>query len=219
MLLNRLVPGAPSDGGPIDMAFVGSTADGSNASTYTFSSHSIGAAATDRVVVVVASAFVAGTITGVTIGGVAATQAVAGVNGSNRAEIWYLKVAGGTTADIVVSLSASAAHCGIGVYRYTGGSSVPTVTATVTDATASFSTTMSVAEGGVIVGAAVTGGNAGNRFAFTGVTEDAETDFGAGASGEDFGMGHLEYAAAATPTVGNVISASSAPATAFASFE
>lgn len=206
---------------PIVMNYIGNNADTSvAASSKTFSAESIGAAATDRVVVLaIALRFTAGsgTISSVTIGGVTATQAVFALNSTNSASIYYAKVSSGTTADIVISTSVNINYVGVGIYTYTGGNSIPAVTDTVTDTTASFSTTMSVAEGGVIIAAAATLNGTTSRFTFSGVSEDFEATYGS--SNEQYGAGHLEYASASTPTVGNVVANSNLPVTSFASFE
>lgn len=100
----------------------------SSATTYTFNSCDIGTAASNRVVVVTVHAsgnlFSSGSITSVTIAGTAATQAVQSPFNNNftRSAVFYLPVATGTTATIVVNLTGgqTAARCVISTYSLYG---------------------------------------------------------------------------------------------------
>lgn len=78
--------------------------DAYNGQSWTFEDVPIGTAASDRVVVVTVANANGGanSLTGVSIGGSAATMAVADST-SRYASLWYLTVAAGTTADIVVT--------------------------------------------------------------------------------------------------------------------
>ena len=96
--------------------------DISNSSSYTFSSQSIGAADSNREVVVALMMRASGTVTvsSVTIGGVSATQDATASNlvSSNTTLVAFYRAAvpTGTTADVVVNLSAGAVRCFIGVW-------------------------------------------------------------------------------------------------------
>lgn len=90
--------------------------------SFTFNSTSIGAESFSRVVVVGVVAnggtFSTGSISSVTIGGSAATQIVQSAFNNNftRTALFYLPFSSGTTANIVVNTSQSAARCIITVY-------------------------------------------------------------------------------------------------------
>lgn len=112
-----------------DCAFVAATASTSDTTAYTFSSHSIGTASDNRMVVVFingveATAATAKTISSVTIGGSTATIAVqagqAVSTNYNVAGIAYLAVPVGTTADIVVTFSGAMSRASIAVYAISG---------------------------------------------------------------------------------------------------
>lgn len=77
----------------------------------TFSSFNIGAASSNRVIAVAVftNANPAQTITGVTIGGISATQATsaAETNALTSSDLWYASVPTGTTANIVITSTGS----------------------------------------------------------------------------------------------------------------
>jgi len=113
-------------------SFVGSFESTLNASTYTFTNADIGNANASRVVAVGVVIYdtSANGLTSVTIGGNAATKAIdtstAGDVGTGRvAGIYYLVVAAGTTATIVVNTSAAAQSCGVAVWALYPASSTP----------------------------------------------------------------------------------------------
>lgn len=111
---------------PFGITFVGTNNSVVAGTSFTFTSQGIGTADATRVVAVgIAHGINALTVTSVTIGGNAATQATgAAVNSGAGAstDIWYLAVPSGTTADIVVNISASQTRCAIDVYRVVGTS-------------------------------------------------------------------------------------------------
>ena len=155
---------------------------GGSASSYTFSSQSIGTADDSRIVVVAVTVGFNGsvsTVSGVTVGGTSATQQAAATEGASenfRAEVWSVAVASGTSADVVVSLSAATGNnrgCGISVYRMIGDVEV-SAEATGTDdrSSGTLSTTVSAKEDGFIVGAAVQFYS--DACSWTGLTEAAD---------------------------------------------
>jgi len=85
------------------------TNTGPGASSITFTGYAIGAAAAGRVVVaaIAWSHSVSSTLTGVTIGGVAATpvQTVTAHSTSGRIALYYAVVPTGTTADVAITIS------------------------------------------------------------------------------------------------------------------
>ncbi len=109
--------GPPPD--PVTIAFAATATDTTDSATYTFTNHSIGTAATGRIVLVCVSSR-EGTsfdISSVTIGGTTATQLgswTASV--ASNLEFWALQVDTGTTATIVVNFTATANRCAIATY-------------------------------------------------------------------------------------------------------
>lgn len=107
---------------PLELSFRAAYSDAANASTYTFTATDIGAPSSSREVFVPIAIFHGGvatrTITGVTIGGIAATLE-AQINNSTLQGFLIARavVPTGTTADIVVTLNANAGSCAIAVYR------------------------------------------------------------------------------------------------------
>jgi hypothetical protein len=112
--------------------------DTTNASSYSYSSLSIGAASSDRLVIAVmtnhnGSSTAVRTLSSCTIGGISAT--VAGTGGEGVAGgssvgwgVAHLLVAAGTTATIDFTLSGGASNCLCSVYTVTGWTSqAPTV--------------------------------------------------------------------------------------------
>jgi len=96
-------------------------------SVFTFSGCSIGAAASDRIVVVGAAASPFRNMTGVTIDGSAMTLAV-GNNSSNTTSIWYKPWPTGTTATIAITIDIVGDFGGCMVGRLVGCSGAPTAT-------------------------------------------------------------------------------------------
>ena len=111
---------------PVAISLTDNTVNGSNLTTYTFSSQSLGTAAASRQIVVGVIASGAGparTVSSLTIGGVSASliKAQTGQSEGNT-EIWSAAVPSGTTGDVVVVLSSGWNRCGFGVWRMTGAS-------------------------------------------------------------------------------------------------
>jgi hypothetical protein len=136
-----LKPRGPSAPAAITAAYRSSAsiAEGA-AGPYTMSNVAIGAADASRVVVAcVTLNSESGDVTGVTIGGVAATQAISANGTSNRrsaVSIWYASVPTGSSADVVVAVSATVSYwTGIDVFTLVGG----TISlASASDVTSSF---------------------------------------------------------------------------------
>jgi hypothetical protein len=148
------------------LAYIGSSKKTINGTTQTFSSESIGTVAVNRVIAVAVSPDSDPDITNVTIGGIAATQAVQANGGSNRTEIWYARVPSGTTADIVVSI-ASSRKCTIAVYRITTSTFAPanTDSATVVNGDVSVAATCPAGGAGIVsVSGDTTGTHTGTNY-------------------------------------------------------
>lgn len=109
-----------------ELSFIGSTPSTTNQQTHTFTNHNIGAAAGDRLVIVVAC-FNQSNSSSVTctIGGVAATKVRQDANGGLAGcAIFYRNVPSGTSADIVVTTASGSINTlRIGVWRLVGQSS------------------------------------------------------------------------------------------------
>ncbi len=161
----------------------GVAADGSNNSTYT--NASIGTASDDRIVVVaIGKEVTTTTISGVTIGGVAAAQ-ISGTTFNNMgAWLYYLAVTAGTTATIVVSwngaISATANH--IAVYTITDGIYPATTSGSNSSTDMDASTPLTSgsvtvpANGGMLAIAA--GATDGTAKTWANITEDLDEDAG-----------------------------------------
>lgn len=155
-------------------------------SSYTFSGLSLGAAASDRRIIVSAhsresSAGVTSLPTAVTIGGVSAAKIVEqtildspGSNVSSGVALWWAAVPTGATGDVVVTYDGSQLRGAVSVYRLTGAEGTVADTATDSvDGGNSVSTTLLVPTTAVHAGVVSVAG-AGGTAAWTGPTEDAE---------------------------------------------
>lgn len=152
-----------------------------DASTYTFSNADIGAAASDRLVIVAVHAAFSGgtnrTITSATIGGISATIDYAGTNTDARGFTFLSAIVPtGTTATIVLNFSGNLLRLGIGVYRLTKYTSrVPRDTASSfrDDNANNISDTINVYGGGVVIGMSFSGDDAnGGNVTWSGLTEN-----------------------------------------------
>lgn len=201
LLLSSKTPAA--GGAPVAITFVAGTTTGNDGSSYTFSGQSIGTADADRTVVVAVGSRKAGaatTITGVTVGGNAATQLVQQSNTVTNTcvvGLYAIDVASGTTADIVVTFGASMIRCGISVYRVLGISTTPHDTATSTSSP-NLDTSIDVTADGGIIGVAF-GGSTGPLFTWSGITQDYDESVGAEVSA--FSSASDEFASASTVNV------------------
>lgn len=173
-------------------SFVSSASDGVDASSFTFTGQNIGSAAATRIVVVTVHGRGNASVSGVTIGGVSATQVVALSNPASGVRdtvaMFQLAFAAGTTANIVVTWSASVGRCAIGVFNITGdaaASSTATATQNSGDPT---TTTINIRANGCAIAAAYDGTGVANSATWAGLTEryDAtvENDTYTGASAD-----------------------------------
>lgn len=151
-------------------------------SSYTFSSHTTGTAASDRTIIIAIMIQDDNDeyVTGVTVGGSSMAKQVdsSSVNDGHWASIWSLNKASGTSEDIVVSISsANALACSISVYTAYG---LESATATATGS--STATTLAVASHttnavGICIGIAATNDPA-TAFAWTNLDEDNDASYG-----------------------------------------
>lgn len=105
------------------ISFLQSATDTADLSSYTFASQNLGSAASDRHIIVAVISRKAGattTITGVTVGGVAATIVRQRANTASNTQVAGLAIAlvpSGTTGDVVVTFADTMVRCSIGLYR------------------------------------------------------------------------------------------------------
>lgn len=134
--INPFILGVGGGSSSLDLTFREQRVNASDLTTYTFSAVNIGSPDAGRTVfVAVTGAGTAGrTITGVTIGGVSATQAIQQAHSASESAvvaIFAADVPTDSTADIVVTWSAGQLRTGIGVWTANGISSLtPVDTAT-----------------------------------------------------------------------------------------
>lgn len=123
---SSVAPYYKTSGTPFSITFISSANNTTGSTSFTFTAQNIGTADATRIVVVgIAHATNGAAVSTVTIGGVTATQAPSAAVATNGAgtgvDIWYLAVAAGTTADIIVSFGVSVeGRCAIDVYRVAG---------------------------------------------------------------------------------------------------
>ena len=182
---------------PPTTTFITSTGDTASATTYTFNDVPIGGSG--LIAVSTHAEGISGrTLTSVSINGVSATiasQINAGTSppfaGNTNTGLVYLRVTGGTTANITITYSSSVNRCGIGVWRIQNNiSDTPIQSQTVqqntgTGLTITF-TGLSTNNIGIC---AQTNGTYTTPITWTNATEDYDFDFGAFTfqiSGADF---------------------------------
>lgn len=166
----------------ISIEYVTERGSTSNAKTYTFSGTSIGAEAADRVVIVAAagSSGSARSISSVTIGGVTASVAVtqastSAIGARCRIGLYYLAVASGTTADIVVTFSGTMGHGMIAVFAMTGHTSeTPAATGADGSGSTTFDPNCNVVTGDVLISASFSDGT---PCAWTNSTEQSDATY------------------------------------------
>ena len=206
------------------VSFLQSAASTSNAQNYTFSSQSLGTAASDRKIIACVNSSAVNvsalSVSSVTIGGVSATQIVAGNADNNNSlqpfAIFIADVPSGTSGDVVVSLNANnGANCHIALYRATGAGGIMSMGAINNAATSSTTTLTRIAQMPENSVAILHGNKNGRTVAMnlTGVTE--EYDFGHDAdSGADMRtFGGINTSAASSGAVALTTSAALASGT------
>jgi hypothetical protein len=186
--------------------FVTSVSDTSNATTYTFTDASVGAAdSTRKVYVTVHWGGAAVTLSSATIGGVSATIHEQDAQGSSRqCAIISAALPTGTTATVVITLTGGSSRCYIGIYRVIGQSGGPNTNKN-NNLGASVTADVAALGGGAVI-ACVSGNVVGGTTSWTGVTEnyDVESEAGFIASG-----GLATGTPAGTRTIAATVSSSS----------
>ncbi len=126
---------ADAGGGPVVFERTASPAGVSaSGSTITYSSVSIGAASSDRIICLCYAQRDSATISGVTIdfgtGAVSMTEGTAAVNSTNKSQIYYASAPSGTTATFVLSGATGilSTENKVVVYAVTGANATPAST-------------------------------------------------------------------------------------------
>ena len=155
--VNQLIGfGAFQSGAAPTLSFEESAVDGANATVFTFSGMAIGSAAGDRVVFVAVSTggSVTNSISSVKLGGNTMTQRVQAIAETDEkfVAIYSYPLTTGTTADVVITMSAEAAQASAATYASYGISSeIPHDTGTAQDSK-DLSTTLNIPAGGFVIG-------------------------------------------------------------------
>lgn len=173
LVVNELNGFNAAGAGVVDITFTDSAGDATNLTTYTLSSLSFGTEAADRQIVVgVFGRTNSRTVSSMTIGGVAATQVVAGNNASNGPnDIWMAAVPTGTTGTVSVTFSGAMIRAAVAVWRMTGAN--PTAVSTGSDVGTDPSATINVPVNGGAVGFCNSAATTSNTW--VGLTEDLDT--------------------------------------------
>jgi len=177
-----LMPGSVSPN-TVTVSYIGGTNNTTSGTSFTFTNHAIGTANANRRVVVVAYANdgAGNTITGITIGGNAASiDAIEASIDQGSIAIASLPVASGTTATIAVTVNVSSARCRIEVYAVTGNLSIPARLDSDVDyktGSSAATVTLDVAAGaGVVAGVGTDGVD--RTYSWTNLTKDNEANSG-----------------------------------------
>lgn len=190
MLANRPLLRAICNKKPSSATYLGRSSSGADATTYTFSSVSLGEGGhTRRIIVCVTGADNAAgnSVSTLTVGGISA-QRFSGCEahgfavGSSDAEIWYADLDGsvGTTGDIVVTWSNSTFRCGVAWYMTTKDIRLAHV---ATSTSNPGSVTVMIPGGGFAIGVQMTyRTSAQPTHTWTGLVEDYDSGIEAGGS-------------------------------------
>lgn len=162
---------APAGSSPA-VSYVANGGKESPSSTDTYSAQSLGAAASDRYIILGYYGLVLGAAPGCTIGGVSATNVRTFTDSTVVCALYIAAVPTGTTGDIVFTSSAANRQNWV-AWRATGLTSA-TAAATADTGSTATGTSFAVTAGGIIVGFAATNLGSSSNIAWTGVTEDAE---------------------------------------------
>lgn len=163
------------------IALTDSFTSATNAASYTGTGLSLGATASDRIIIVGVESRITGTsgdITSVTVAGNSATLIRKELNtqdgiATNVTAVYAVALATGTTGDVVVTFPVTMLRCGFQVYRVVGTSGT-TAYATAANSVASgnASTTIDIPAGGVLLAIGINAAN--TTVTWTGPTEDVD---------------------------------------------
>lgn len=208
---------APVGGGPT-LNFIGTSDNGTNASTFTFSNVDIGTASSDRLVVIAshatggASAGNDASISSLTVGGTSMTKATSQFDDNASCDLYYLTVTSGTTATVVATYDKQKGRCTIGVYTITGlSSTTPSDTGTSINSDSAPSLTLDIPTGSIAVYAHTSANNATTTVSYSSATEHYDQGIGgenttaSGASLADAGNAHTETATLSDSKAGTAL--------------
>ena len=170
--------------GVVEGSYTDTGTDGTDATVFTFSAKSIGAAWSNRKIVVAVSGHstsAARTISSVTVGGIAATSVISATAGANTnlAALYIASVPTGITANVVVTWSAGVGSCAVDLYRLVNAKT--TANDTGSDITVGASNeeeaTIYVPGGGFAIAAFTADSSAGTRTTtWTNLTENTDRE-------------------------------------------
>ena len=177
MIARRIFIGAAA--GAATRTYVSAAGDTVNRSAYPFLSQNIGTAAANREAVICAVG-VGGlnptaTVSGVTVGGASATLAKAQLDGEAHSSIWYISLASGTSADVVVTWTGTRGNTGIIVYNVFTSTATPSVTYS-DNGSSPVSVSATFDAGSAAIGLAGWGHSTAVATTWAGLTEDGPTD-------------------------------------------
>lgn len=184
-----------------------------NPNTVTYTGISLGAAQSDRAIIVTVD-YVAISLSSVTIAGIAATLVASATSSSTSASIWIALVPTGTSGNIVLS-GSQIALSGIGVYSATGLLSL-TPFDTSTDTVRPITMSLNVPALGLVVGTACNNGGSAN-WVWSDLSSDFANQFPGGVNA-GYSAASLTATAAITPQGVNPTNTGGFAAGAVASF-
>lgn len=169
-----------------DVSYLTVVDSSANATTYNFTSVTLGTAASDRYIFVVchftSSSGASRSISSASIGGVSAAIAISASTDGLSTEIgcgvFSAAVPTGTTGTISVTLDSTGGSCQIGVYRVTGLGS-QTAVATNSNSGTNPSTTVDVNAGGFVLGGLIHSVST-QAVSWTGLTEQYDFEISDG---------------------------------------
>ena len=180
MLADKLL----AAGNPKLVTKLGGTTWAGSASSITATAFSLGAAQADRVIVVcvAAGAGAARQVSGITIGGNAATLAIRSASVSQCTGVYYLAVPSGTTADIVYTFTGAVTTLTTSVYALTGWGSVTLYDSNTANGTGLDLTTaadLNTPDGGLLLATGATGASSAPDFLWSlALTQDQDYNNG-----------------------------------------
>lgn len=133
------------------------------ASVYTFSSANLGTPSLSRHIIVAGTMVIGSgsiSVTSVTVGGETGTVTVQEVRSTATAFVSITKVPSGTTGDIVVTFPTTCDNLAISVFEVQGAQTVSSAGSFVSGGSLNGSSSITTADGGVLVGTRLAGGAA-----------------------------------------------------------
>jgi len=197
---------------PVVSGLASSASDSTDASSFTLSMTGM-ITNGHRIIGVIGRGTAVRTITGMTLDGVTANQAVVANNGGSTCAIWVAASTLNTTGDLAITLDGVWVRMAAGVWNVQNLQST-TATATAADTAAPLSQTINVSAAGACFAAAYNQNTTGSdQFTWTGLTDDFDLSLEGTASA---GGASSVFAAAQSPLTVSVSLASAANVAAMA---